>query len=121
MHEMSLMAEILQLIGEDAKSKGIIYVKKIEVIVGDLSNVLPDALELAFTYFKIKKQDLIDQNTELQIIREVSKAKCTNCHLVFTPDYRIALCPKCGLPICELISGENFRVESYEGSDVIES
>lgn len=117
MHEMSLMAEIINLIADDARLRGFDKVNKIEVIVGDLSNVLPDALELAFIYFQKTGLSLIDENTELAIIREVAKAKCQTCQLEFEPDYRIALCPKCELPNCLLVSGEIFRVESYEGSD----
>lgn len=48
MHEMSLMWEIINLVSDDARLKGFDKVSKIDVIVGDLSNVLPDALELAF-------------------------------------------------------------------------
>ncbi|MDQ0246804.1 hydrogenase nickel incorporation protein HypA/HybF [Bacillus fengqiuensis] len=117
MHEMSLMVELIHIVSEDANQRNIGYVNKIEVIVGDLSNVLPDALELAF--FHIRKQGLrlIDEHTELHIIREAAKAKCPTCQQEFVPDYRIALCPKCQLPNCLLLAGETFRVKAYEGSD----
>ena len=117
MHEMSLMSEIIKIVSEDARLHGFDKVDQIEVIVGDLSNVLPDALELAFFYFRKEGISLLDENTELHIIREVAKAKCQSCLLEFEPDYQIALCPKCGLPNCFLISGETFRIESYEGRD----
>lgn len=117
MHEMSLMWEIINLVSEDASLKGINQVSKIDVIVGDLSNVLPDSLELAFLYFRNDHVSFIDVSTQLHIIRETAKAKCKTCQLEFEPDYQIALCPKCGLPNCLLISGETFRVESYEGCD----
>ncbi|KHF27980.1 hydrogenase nickel incorporation protein HypA [Anoxybacillus sp. BCO1] len=45
MHEMALMGEIVQLIEQDAQMKKIKYVKKVELLVGTLSNVLPDALQ----------------------------------------------------------------------------
>lgn len=117
MHEMSLMWEIINLVSEDARLKGMNQVSKIDVIVGDLSNVLPDSLELAFLYFRNDHVSFIDGSTQLHIIREMAKAKCKTCQLEFEPDYQIALCPKCGLPNCLLISGETFRVESYEGRD----
>ncbi len=111
------MWEIINLVSEDARLKGINQVSKIDVIVGDLSNVLPDALELAFLHFRNDYVSFIDVSTQLHIIREVAKAKCGTCHQEYEPDYRVALCPKCGLSNCLLISGETFRVESYEGSD----
>lgn len=117
MHEMSLMAEIIKIVSEDARLHGFNKVDKIDVIVGDLSNVLPDALELAFLHFRKQGLGILDENAKLHFIREVAKAKCQTCLLEFTPDYRIAICPKCGLANCILVSGETFRVESYEGSD----
>ncbi|WP_442600291.1 hydrogenase maturation nickel metallochaperone HypA/HybF [Neobacillus sp. D3-1R] len=113
---MSLMYEIITRICEDARIRGFVKVKQIEVIVGDFSNVLPDALELAFFYFQKEGLDLIDENTKLQLFREMAKSKCLACDFEFEPDYQMALCPKCNQPSCKLISGEAFRVESYEGS-----
>lgn len=117
MHEMSLMSEIIRIVSEDARLHGFAKVDKIDVIVGDLSNVLPDALELAFFYFRKQGLGILDENTELNIIRESAKVKCLMCKFEFIPDYRLALCPECGLPNCVIISGETFRVESYEGCD----
>lgn len=118
MHEMSLMSEILKIVSQDAVLHGFCKVTQIEVIVGDLSNVLPDALELAF--FHLRKDTVsfpINEKTELHIIRVPALSKCQNCHLEFEPDYQLARCPRCGIPDCLLISGEAFRVDSYEGSE----
>lgn len=121
MHEMSLMSEIIQLVSDDARLRGFDKVDTIEVIVGDLSNVLPDALELAFFHFRKEGFGMIDEKTELRIICEVAKARCQTCLYEFEPDFRIALCPKCKLLNCRLVSGETFRVNSYEGRDEHES
>lgn len=117
MHEMSLMSEIIEIVSEDAAARGFKKVNRIEVIVGDLSNVLPDALELAFLFFQRQEGGMIDEDSTLHIIREEAKAQCSACQCEFQPDYRIALCPICGSPRSLLVSGETFRVESYEGSD----
>ncbi|GGF18656.1 hypothetical protein GCM10010954_16800 [Halobacillus andaensis] len=117
MHEMSLMSEIINLVSEDARLRAIQKVSKIEVIVGSLSNVLPEALEIAFFYFQKQGLELIDEETELHIIRETAQSKCKNCGFEFEPDYQIALCPKCEWTDCLLVKGETFKVESYEGSD----
>lgn len=117
MHEMSLMSEIIQIVTEDAAARGFKKVNRIDVIVGDLSNVLPDALELAFMFFQRQEGSVVDENTKLHIIREAAKARCLACQNEFCPDYRIALCPECEIPGSLLVGGETFRVESYEGSD----
>jgi hydrogenase nickel incorporation protein HypA/HybF len=117
MHEMSLMSEIIQIVSEDAVARGFKKVDKIDLIVGDLSNVLPDALELAFIFFQRQEDSIIDADAKLHIIREAAKARCQTCDCEFNPDYKIALCPRCNLPGSLLVSGETFRVESYEGSE----
>lgn len=109
------MAELLHIVSEDARSRNIAQVHEITVVVGDLSNVLADALELAFQYFQSQGSTLINEYTKLQIIREVAKAKCQSCLFEFEPDYQIAFCPKCNGLNCVLVSGETFQVESYEG------
>ena len=116
MHEMSLMAEIIHIVADDARARNIHNVREITVIVGDLSNVLADALELAFQYFRKQTPLPITENTELHIIREAAKAQSQSCLLEFEPDYRIALCPSCNELNCLLIAGEAFQVQSYEGS-----
>lgn len=121
MHEMSLMYEIIQLVSKDAKSRGFQKVKQIQVIVGDLSNVLPDALELAFFYFCKKEAGLLAEDSQLKIIQEKAITQCQSCLHKFEPDFRVALCPKCGLLSGLLISGETFQVESYEGSENVEN
>ncbi|QIC49923.1 hydrogenase maturation nickel metallochaperone HypA [Lysinibacillus sphaericus] len=117
MHEMSLMYEIIQLVSEDAKLRGFQKVKQIQVIVGDLSNVLPDALELAFLFLCKERAGLLNEESQLTIIREKAISQCQNCLFKFEPDSRIALCPKCNLLDGLIISGEKFQVEFYEGSD----
>lgn len=114
---MSLVAEVIKLVSEDANERGIVKVTSLVVIVGDLSNVLPEAFEMAFFYLRKQSRGVVDKQTELHLIREEAKAKCHACAQEFVPDYRIALCPVCQLPQSELISGETFRVESYEGCD----
>ena len=115
------MSEVLHVVSEDAQTRKITQVHEITVLVGDLSNVLADALELAFHYFQKHGLNLINENTKLQIIREVAKAKCQSCLYEFEPDYQIAFCPKCNVSNCLLVAGETFQIESYEGSVEFES
>lgn len=115
MHEMALMNELVQLVEADARKRKIRQIDQIKLIVGDLSNTLPEALELAFRFARTQNREIIHERTNLQIVREMAKAKCQVCHHEFTPDYRIAFCPICNLPNCILIAGETLRIESYEG------
>lgn len=121
MHELSLMYEVILLVSKDAKLRGFQNVTQIQVIVGDISNVIPDKLESAFLYFCKAKAGLVNEQTQLTIIREKTITQCQNCLFTFEPDSGIALCPKCDSLDSLIISGETFQVEFYEGSGGIEN
>lgn len=116
MHEMALMGDILQLVEKDANSRNINQIEKIELIVGDLSNALPDALEMAFEAFRSRGISRLSPTAQLVIEKEHARAKCTVCGHEYVPDARLTICPKCQLPSGLLITGETFKVQSYEGS-----
>lgn len=115
MHEMALMGDILKIVGTSAEKQKIHKVRKVHLIVGDLSNALPDALELAFDIYKRQGVSFLDEQSELVIKREAAKAVCAICETEYIPDQRIAVCPECHIPTGKLISGETFKVDSYEG------
>ncbi|RYL93612.1 hydrogenase maturation nickel metallochaperone HypA [Sporolactobacillus sp. Y61] len=117
MHEMGLMADALEAVAADAEKRGMSSVEKISLIVGDLSNVLPDALRFAFDAFRRTGEvPLLDPSASLTIIRERGRARCAVCHTEYEPDELIATCPKCGMPFGVLLEGETFKIQSYEGS-----
>lgn len=116
MHEVALMGDILNIIEQDIQKRKISKVTKIELIVGDICNALPDALEMAFDMYKTQAIPFLDKDSKLIIIREEAKAKCYICADEYIPDQRLAVCPNCQIPSGQLISGETFKVYSYEGS-----
>ena len=121
MHEMSLMYEIILLVSKDAKLKEFQNVTQIQVIVGDLSDVSPDELQSAFLYFCKEKAGLVNEQSQLTIIREKAMTQCQNCLFTFETDDCIALCPQCHSLHSLIISGETFQIEFYEGSNLVEN
>lgn len=116
MHEMALMGDILDLVKKDAISRDIKKIDKIELVVGELSNALPDALEMAFDVFRARGISRLSVQAQLIIIKESAIAKCTVCEHEYKPEARLSICPKCELPSGRLTAGETFKVQSYEGS-----
>lgn len=116
MHEMALMGDILKIIEEDSVEKGIKQIEKIELIVGDISNAMPDALHMAFSIFKEQNASFFSSNAQLIIIKEEAKAKCVLCDTEYIPDAKLTFCPICQFPSGKIISGETFQILSYEGS-----
>lgn len=117
MHEMALMGDILQIIQEDAFSQGVTRIEKIELTVGEISNAMPDALEMAFEIFKEQNLHFFDEDAQLVIHIEKAEAECIFCAKKYVPDNRISFCPDCEMPSGKIISGESFQVLSYEGRE----
>ncbi|MFJ7736288.1 hydrogenase maturation nickel metallochaperone HypA [Lysinibacillus sp. NPDC097287] len=115
MHEMALMGDILNIIIEDAEKKDIKQFNKIELIVGELSNAMPDALKMAFEIYKDQNSHLFSEGAILHIQHEEAIAECIFCNTEYKPELKISICPSCNMPSGKLISGETFQVLSYEG------
>ncbi|WML32350.1 hydrogenase maturation nickel metallochaperone HypA [Neobacillus sp. OS1-32] len=116
MHEMALMGDIVQLIEEDATAQGITKIEKVELIVGEISNAMPDALRMAFEIFRDQNLHFFSRDAQLVIHTEEAKAQCVLCGTQYRPRQKIALCPECKIPSGKLLSGETFQILSYEGS-----
>lgn len=116
MHELSLMGDILDLVERDARKRGLDRITKVRLLVGALSNAMPDALHMAFLMFRADGGTSLSEDAELKIDPEEAEAECVLCGLVYAPERKLALCPACGLPSGKLVSGEAFRVLAYEGS-----
>ena len=115
MHEMALMGDILKIIIEDAEKKDIKQFRQVELIVGELSNAMPDALRMAFTIYKEQNPHLFMEDASLHIQFEEALSECIFCQKTYKPDLKISICPSCNMPSGKLISGETFQVLSYEG------
>lgn len=117
MHEMALMGDILQLVQEDAAKHDIRHINKVELIVGEIANAMPDALKMAFAIFRDQNLHLFTKGAQLIIHMETAKAECVICGLEYHPTQKVALCPNCQIPSGKVLSGETFQVLSYEGSN----
>ncbi|MFT8872328.1 MAG: hydrogenase maturation nickel metallochaperone HypA [Sporolactobacillus sp.] len=116
MHEMGLMEDALEMVAADAKARGMNTVDKVSLIVGDLSNVLPDGLRFAFEAFcRSRIIPTLSETASLEIIPEKALARCALCGTTYEPSEYLALCPECGKPFGVLLAGETFKIESYEG------
>jgi hydrogenase nickel incorporation protein HypA/HybF len=116
-HEMALMGDILQLVQEDSAKHGIHKVEKVELIVGEISNALPDALQMAFDIFRDQNLHLFSPNAQLNIHIESAKAVCVICGEEYHPTQKIALCPNCKILSGKVLEGETFQILSYDGSN----
>ena len=116
MHEVALMEDIFSIVERDKNKKGFDYVNEIELIVGDISNVMPDALFMAFDMLKATGEfTFLREDAQLVLQYEQAEARCTVCKSHYKPDNRFAFCQACHMPSGEIIKGEVFQIVSYEG------
>lgn len=116
MHELSLMGDIIGIVQRDAEGRGLKRIDRVKLLVGTLSNAMPDALHMAFRMYMADRSTMLGEAAELQIELEEARAECVLCGLEYVPDRAVALCPACQFPSGKLTAGEAFRVISYEGS-----
>jgi hydrogenase nickel incorporation protein HypA/HybF len=111
MHEMTITQSIMDIVLDTAKEKDAKKVTSVTLVVGSLSQVVPDCV--AF-YFEIMTKDTIAEGAEF-IVKEVpATAECAKCGTVFEAEDMSLQCTKCGELFGKLISGRELSVESID-------
>lgn len=109
MHEVSIAANILEIVGDELKKHQGRNVEKLHLQIGSLSGVVVDSLQFALD---VSKKTSVLRNTELVIEEVNAKAKCGSCGLEFEADDYFVACPECqGIDI-EFLSGKELLIKS---------
>lgn len=82
MYEVSLMENALAIALTQAKSQGAKQIHCLKMNVGELSGVVPEALEFAFD---VVVRGSIAQGAKLKIERIPVTCYCLSCNLTFYP------------------------------------
>ncbi len=113
MHELSIAANILEIVEDNIKEVDAETVNELELEIGTLSGVVIDALSFALEQ---TKKDTVLENTKI-IIKEIkAKVKCNNCNNIFEVDDFFTTCPKCDHFDSEIIQGKELNVKSLKVS-----
>ena len=111
MHELSLIANLFDIMekkAEEKKSRKITFVK---LKVGLHSGAVPELLKSAFDIYK---KDTIASEAELEIETVPLKIKCRDCSEVMVKDDLVFSCDKCGSNHLETIAGTDMFLEKME-------
>ena len=111
MHELSLAEGIVELIEEQAKQDAFTKVKRVHVVVGALSHVMPEAL--AFGFVSAAKGTLAE-GAELVLTRPPGTASCMGCGKDVTIERRGDPCPECGSFQVLVTGGDELRVTDLD-------
>lgn len=113
MHEFSLAQSLMGLVGESARQEGISHIRRVTVVVGEWSAVLPDALTGSFAILAADSGELW-KDAELLIVKNPTTGECEGCGHRFEVEEAGLFCPVCGAA-ARLTSGTELYVDSYEG------
>jgi hydrogenase nickel incorporation protein HypA/HybF len=111
MHELSIASAVMEIVERHAAGR---RVKRVELRVGHLRQVVPSALEFAF---ELVSRGTPAEGAELQLEEVPAYARCAGCGT----DSRLrafpAQCPACGSLDVEVTGGEELLVDALELED----
>ncbi|HEY1276384.1 MAG TPA: hydrogenase maturation nickel metallochaperone HypA [Thermoleophilaceae bacterium] len=108
MHELSLSGAIVDTVVKHAAGR---RVEVVNLTVGALRQVVPDSLEF---YFEIVARGTVCEGARLEQALLAARAWCEGCEREWEVETLLFRCPRCGEPPAEIVSGNEFEVESIE-------
>ncbi len=111
MHEFSLMDSILTTVESAAKDAGASRVTEIDLLVGELAQVMDEAMTFAF---EALSADTICAGATLRLKTVPPKSRCEECGCEFEHDVFHKRCPKCDSPSTTLIAGKELLIDKIE-------
>ncbi len=115
MHELSIAHAVVSTVTQ-ALPVPHPRVRQVRVRIGELSGVVPQALEFAY---EVAAQGTALADAVLVIDREPVVVACPTCgpqQLAGTTDFR---CPSCGVPCGDVIAGKDLQVVDVTLDDAV--
>ena len=109
MHELSIAMSIVETCTEEARKAGGSTVSNVELEIGKLSGVIPEALEFSWD---VAIKDSLLENASLKINEIAARAKCLDCGHEFEMDDAFSPCPSCGGFGNEILQGQELKIRA---------
>jgi len=113
MHELSIVANIIDIIETELNKNNLTRVESISLRIGEMRQVVPDALYFGF---ECLSKDTPLEGAEIKIETIPIKGKCRKCLHEFILENWLENCPTCGENQIEIISGKELEIAEFEGS-----
>lgn len=111
MHELSIVANLFDILAEKAKEKKAKKIVFVKLQVGTLSGVVPEYLQTAFDIYK---KDTIADKAELGIEKVPLRVKCRKCGKETVKDDYVFICSHCGSRELKTLKGTELLLEKIE-------
>jgi len=110
-HELGVTQQILDIAIEKAAESNATAVRRINLVIGDMSSFISEAVQF---YFDFLAKDSLAEGAKLTFQHVPIKVRCRTCNNEFNPTTNTWECPSCGKNDVEVIAGKEFYVESIE-------
>lgn len=111
MHEMSIVSGVLDAVIPSAKQAGASSILSITLRIGDMTEVVDEALEFAFDALS---EGTLAAGATLAVHKVHPKSLCFECGCEFDHDRFHRSCPQCGSYQTRLTQGKELEIESIE-------
>jgi hydrogenase nickel incorporation protein HypA/HybF len=111
MHEYSVTMGLIKMVVEEGKKAGASSIKEIRLVIGDLSTIIDDSVQM---YFDILSKGTIAEGAKLIFKRIQAEFVCTSCGHTYVKPAHGFDCPICGGLGRPTGVGKEFYVESME-------
>jgi hydrogenase nickel incorporation protein HypA/HybF len=108
MHEMTLAESVLQIIEDASRTGEFRRVRTVVLEIGTLSAVEPDAMRFCF---EDVTRGSMAEGAKLEIVEIPGAGRCEACGTTLQLREPYGLCPECGSPRIEIVSGNKMRVK----------
>lgn len=109
---MSIAGNLMVQLERIAAEQGLLRITRVEVVCGEMQQVVPESLHLAFDAIT---EDTIAGGATLVLEEESLEAVCRSCGNRFVPQIDDFLCPECRVADVEIVSGRDIVLRSIEG------
>ena len=115
MHEMSLATELMGQILRLMAEHNLVKVDEVEVEVGILRQVVPEAMHLAW---ETVSEGTPAEGSKLKLDEIAASAECRECSFVFQPEIDNFMCPRCGHADIRIEIGTEIILKSLSGETI---
>ena len=112
MHEIRIAEDLSAIVIETARLNSLKKVSMVNIIFGQLIQIVPDIFEFAF---REAVRTTVAENAELNLEIIPVKMKCSGCGSDFPVSNNLFACDVCGSTDLEVINGKELFIKSIEG------
>jgi hydrogenase nickel incorporation protein HypA/HybF len=109
MHELSVSENILDIAIRHAERAEATKINDLYLVIGDLSSIIDDSVQF---YWDIITKDTIAEESTLHFKRIHTVLECKKCNQKYQPNGKDLACPSCGGVQINIVSGNEFYLES---------